>query len=77
MRDFLNKIKMSVNLHTHTYRCDPDKNYACSKYSCYRNRWGTTCLVRCSCRRTIIRGFKMDTFKRIKEKLKEKFIYKI
>lgn len=50
------------------YRCDPDKNTGCPKTICYRNY-----LVECKyteyCKHCLSKKYKMNIFKRIKERI--------
>ena len=60
----MNKFLEIMKFRIRTYRCDPDKNVFCDKRNCYRR-------YKDCCRRTTNRKYKMNIFKRIKEKWEE------
>lgn len=69
MKRFKRKLKdMMMYKKLNLHRCDPDKNKGCPKSICYRNRLG--CLGYTEyCKHTPNKDYKMNIFKRIKERI--------
>ena len=60
--DVIKAIPLICFRKTKLKRCDPDKNMECLKNNCYRNNG--------ECKRTANKKYKMNIFKRIRERIK-------